>query len=80
VSIAPSAEENLMLKKIDDKTVILWIIDNGHFTGEGRKLSYCSEKVQRAYASQHRADKPVKSQRPRGSWDGVLLPGSEASN
>ncbi|WP_404437273.1 hypothetical protein [Bradyrhizobium daqingense] len=42
--------ENLMFKKIDDKTVILWIIDNGRFTGDGRKLSCCSDQVQRAYA------------------------------
>ncbi|WP_157095793.1 hypothetical protein [Bradyrhizobium sp. AT1] len=42
--------ENLMFKKIDDKTVVLWIIKDGHFTGDGRKLSYCSDQVQRAYA------------------------------
>lgn len=53
--------ENLMFKKIDDKTVILWIINNGHFTGDGRKLSYCSEQVQRAYARQRRAGKPSKN-------------------
>ncbi len=53
--------ENLMFKKIDDKTVILWIINNGHFTGDGRKLSYCSEQVQLAYARQRRAGKPSKN-------------------
>lgn len=42
--------ENLMFKKIDDKTVILWVIKDGHFTGDGRKLSYCNDQVQRAYA------------------------------
>ena len=53
--------ENLMFKKIDDKTVILWIINNGHFTGDGRKLSYCSDQVQRACAGQHRAGKQTKN-------------------
>ncbi|MCP3464911.1 hypothetical protein [Bradyrhizobium sp. CCGUVB23] len=53
--------ENLMFKKIDDKTVILWIINNGHFTGDGRTLSYCSDQVQRAYAGQHRTGKSVKN-------------------
>ena len=53
--------ENLMFKKIDDKTVILWIISNGHFTGDGRKLSYCSDKVQRAYAGQRRTNKQTKN-------------------
>lgn len=53
--------ENLMFKKIDDKTVILWIINNGHFTGDGRKLSYCSEQVQRAYAGQRRPNKQTKN-------------------
>ena len=52
--------ENLMFKKIDDKTVILWIIKDGHFTGDGRKLSYCSDQVQRAYAGQNGAGKPSK--------------------
>ncbi|MCP3367836.1 hypothetical protein [Bradyrhizobium cajani] len=51
--------ENLMFKKIDDKTVILWIINNGHFTGDGRKLSYCSDQTQRAHAGQRRANKPT---------------------
>ena len=41
-----------MFKKIDDKTVILWIINNGSFTGDGRTLSYCSDQVQRAWARQ----------------------------
>lgn len=50
-----------MFKKIDDRTVILWIINNEHFTGEGQKLSYCGEQVQRAYARLHRADKPTKA-------------------
>lgn len=53
--------ENLMFKKIDDKTVILWIINNGHFTGDGRKLSYCSEQVQRAYAGQRRTNEQTKN-------------------
>lgn len=53
--------ENLMFKKIDDKTVILWIINNGHFTGDGRKLSYCSDQVQRAYAGQRRTSKQTKN-------------------
>lgn len=53
--------ENLMFKKIDDKTVILWIINNGHFTGDGRRLSYCSEQVQRAYAGQRRPNKQTKN-------------------
>ena len=53
--------ENLMFKKIDDKTVVLWIIKDGHFTGDGRKLSYCSDQVQRAYAGQRRAGKPSKN-------------------
>lgn len=53
--------ENLMFKKIDDKTVILWIINNGHFTGDGRTLSYCSDQVQRAYARQRRAETPAKT-------------------
>ena len=50
-----------MFKKIDDKTVILWIINNGHFTGDGRKLSYCSDQVQRAYAGQRRTNKQTKN-------------------
>lgn len=54
--------KNLMFKKIDDKTVILWIINNGHFTGDGRKLSYCSDRVQRAYAGQNRAGKQTRNQ------------------
>jgi len=49
-----------MFKKIDDKTVILWIIKDRHFTGEGRKLSYCSDQVQRAYAGQRRAGKQTR--------------------
>ncbi|MEY9467382.1 hypothetical protein [Bradyrhizobium ottawaense] len=53
--------ENLMFKKIDDKTVILWIINNGHFTGDGRHLSYCSDQVQRAYAGQRRTSKQSKN-------------------
>lgn len=53
--------ENLMFKKIDDKTVILWIINNGHFTGDGRKLSYCSDQVQRAFAGQRRINKQTKN-------------------
>ncbi|WP_271617449.1 hypothetical protein [Bradyrhizobium sp. CCBAU 51745] len=53
--------ENLMFKKIDDKTVILWIINNGHFTGDGRKLSYCSEQVQRAYAGQRKTSKQTEN-------------------
>ncbi|PDT88168.1 hypothetical protein CO669_21290 [Bradyrhizobium sp. Y36] len=53
--------KNLMFKKIDDKTVILWIINNGHFTGDGRKLSYCSDQVQRAYAGQRRTGKQTKN-------------------
>jgi hypothetical protein len=53
--------ENLMFKKIDDKTVILWIINNGHFTGDGRTLSYCSDKVQRAYVGQRRTSKQNKN-------------------
>lgn len=53
--------ENLMFKKIDDKTVILWIINNGHFTGDGRKLSYCSDQVQRAYAGQRRAGQQTRN-------------------
>lgn len=52
--------ENLMFKKIDDKTVILWIINNGHFTGDGRTLSYCSDQVQRAYAGQRQTGKQSK--------------------
>ncbi|MGY3549316.1 hypothetical protein ACVWZ4_004704 [Bradyrhizobium sp. USDA 4472] len=50
-----------MFKKIDDKTVILWIINNGHFTGDGRKLSYCSDQVQRAYAAQRKASKQTRN-------------------
>ncbi|MBJ7401985.1 MAG: hypothetical protein JHD07_01220 [Bradyrhizobium sp.] len=53
--------ENLMFKKIDDKTVILWIIDNGRFTGDGRKLSYCSDQVQRAYGGRRPADKQTRN-------------------
>lgn len=52
--------ENLMFKKIDDKTVVLWIINNGHFTGDGRTLSYCSDQVQRAYAGQRQTGKQSK--------------------
>ncbi|SFI47506.1 hypothetical protein SAMN05216525_10986 [Bradyrhizobium sp. Gha] len=53
--------ENLMFKKIDDKSVLLWIINNGHFTGDGRKLSYCSDQVQRAYAAQRKASKQTRN-------------------
>ena len=53
--------ENLMFKKIDDKTVILWIIDNGHFAGDGRKLSYRGDQVQRAYAGQRRTGKQTRN-------------------
>ncbi|MET4485948.1 hypothetical protein [Bradyrhizobium sp. LA7.1] len=53
--------ENLMFKKIDDKTVILWIINNGRFTGDGQKLSYCGDQVQRAYAGQRRSSKQTKN-------------------
>lgn len=52
--------ENLMFKKVDDKTVILWIINDGHFTGDGRTLSYCSDQVQRAYAGQRQTGKQSK--------------------
>jgi hypothetical protein len=53
--------ENLMFKKVDDKTVILWIINNGHFTGDGRTLTYCSDKVQRTYAGRHRTNKQTRN-------------------
>ena len=53
--------KNLMFKKIDDKTVILWIIKDGHFTGDGRKLSYCSDQVQRAYAGRRPAAKQTRN-------------------
>lgn len=53
--------KNLMFKKVDDNTVILWIINNGHFTGDGRKLSYCSNQVQRAYAGQRRTAKQTRN-------------------
>jgi len=53
--------ENLMFKKIDDRTVILWIINNGHFTGDGRTLTYCSDQVQRAYAGQRQTNKTTKN-------------------
>lgn len=53
--------ENLMFKKVDDKTVIFWIINNGRFTGDGRKLYYCSDQVQRAYAVQRRAGKQTRN-------------------
>ncbi|MCP3388245.1 hypothetical protein NLM27_05560 [Bradyrhizobium sp. CCGB12] len=53
--------ENLMFKKIDDKSVILWIIKDGHFTGDGRKLSYCSDQVQRTYTAQRRTSKQTKN-------------------
>ncbi|WP_257196419.1 MULTISPECIES: hypothetical protein [unclassified Bradyrhizobium] len=53
--------KNLMFKKIDDKTVILWIIKDGHFTGDGRKLSYCSDQVQRAYAGPRRTSKQTRN-------------------
>ncbi|GMO16815.1 hypothetical protein [Bradyrhizobium sp. TM233] len=56
VDTAPE-RENLMFKKTDDRTVILWIIKDGHFTGDGRKLSYCGDQVQRAYARQRRTGK-----------------------
>lgn len=59
VDTAPD-RENLMFKKIDDKTVILWIINDGHFTGDGRTLSYCSDQVQRAYAGQRQTGKQSK--------------------
>lgn len=52
--------ENLMFKTIDEKTVILWIINDGHFTGDGRTPSYCSEEVQRAYAGQRQTGKQSK--------------------
>ncbi|QQO36479.1 hypothetical protein JJC00_13390 [Bradyrhizobium diazoefficiens] len=52
--------ENLMFKKVDDKTVILWIINDGHFSGDGRTLSYCSAQVQRAYAGQRQTGKQSK--------------------
>jgi hypothetical protein len=53
--------ENLMFKKVDDKTVILWIINNGHFTGDGRTLTYCSNKVQHTYAGQRRTNKQTRN-------------------
>lgn len=53
--------ENLMFKKIDDKTVILWIINSGRFTGDGRKLSHCSDQVQRAYAKRRSAAKQTEN-------------------
>jgi hypothetical protein len=31
-------------------------VKEGHFTGEGRKLSYCSDQAQRAYAAQRRTN------------------------
>ncbi|WP_407118235.1 hypothetical protein [Bradyrhizobium sp. LMG 9283] len=59
-----------MFKKIDDKTVILWIIKDGHFTGDSRKLSYCSDQVQRAVSGlrtrDHRNEKPAAGCFPRG--------------
>ncbi|MBR0774441.1 hypothetical protein JQ543_02590 [Bradyrhizobium diazoefficiens] len=52
--------ENLMFKKVDDRTVVLWIINDGHFTGDGRTLSYCSDQVQRAWAGQRRTGKQTR--------------------
>ncbi|MBR0856763.1 hypothetical protein [Bradyrhizobium liaoningense] len=53
--------ENLMFKKIDDKTVILWIIKDGHFTGDGRTLTYCGDKAQSAYVSQRKSSKQTRN-------------------
>jgi hypothetical protein len=50
--VEPSGREGMMLKKIDNNNVIFWREENGHFTGPGQQLSYCSQDVQHAYAKQ----------------------------
>ena len=53
-TIRRTNEEKMMLKKVGDKSILLWRDENGRFKGDGEKLSYCGEKVQRAF-SRHNA-------------------------
>lgn len=46
-------EEKIMLKKVGDKSILLWRDKNGRFKGDGEQFSYCGEKVQRAYSRQN---------------------------
>jgi hypothetical protein len=49
---APSRSETIILKKIEDTTVLLQKSTNGDFIDSGTQLSYCGQDVQRMQAQQ----------------------------
>jgi hypothetical protein len=53
-SVSPGPD-TIILAKIDDRTVFVQKSRNGNFTGPGKKLSYCSEDVQKIHAQQKAA-------------------------
>ncbi len=48
MTFEPAGAEAMIVKKIDDKSVLLQKTQNGQFTQPGQQLSYCAEEVQRA--------------------------------
>jgi hypothetical protein len=50
--LAPTSSETIILKKIDDNTVLLQKSKNGDFIDSGKQLSYCGQDVQRMHAQQ----------------------------
>jgi hypothetical protein len=51
-TLAPTSSETIILKKIDDKTVLLQKGKNGDFIDSGKQLSYCGQEAQRLHAQQ----------------------------
>jgi hypothetical protein len=51
-TLATTSSETIILKKIDDKTVLLQKSNNGDFIDSGKQLSYCGQDAQRMHAQQ----------------------------
>jgi hypothetical protein len=49
---ASTSSETIILKKIDDNTVLLQKSKNGNFIDSGKQLSYCGQDAQRMHARQ----------------------------
>jgi hypothetical protein len=49
---ASTSSETIILKKIDDNTVLLQKSKNGNFIDSGKQLSYCGQDAQRMHAQQ----------------------------
>ena len=52
---APANPETIVLKKIDDKTVLIQKGTNGNFADAGKQLSYCGQDAQKRHAEQKAA-------------------------